>query len=168
MISRPARLLALIAAACLLVLAAMPVQAQFWTSYTNARFGYGLDIPPGYEGQGESDNGDGQLFYLPDRQHELRVWGGWSTAGAGNFEGESANRLSEDAGDGWQMSYQASTPQWATWSATRGEFILYQRMITLCDGNSYAAFRLVYPARDLSAMHETIAGLVRSFVPTAC
>ncbi|UYN99505.1 MAG: hypothetical protein KIT02_16620 [Devosia sp.] len=166
--SRPARIIAHITAVCLFALAALPVQAQFWTSYTNARFGYALDIPPGYEGQGESDNGDGQLFYLPNRQHELRVWGGWSTVTADNFEGEVANRLSQDLIEGWLLSYQASTPQWATWSATRGRFIMYQRMITLCDGDSYAAFRAVYPAQDLSDMHETIEGLVRSFVPTAC
>ena len=145
-----------------------PALAQYWTHYDNARFGYGIDVPPGFEGQGESDNGDGQVFYLPNGMQELTVWGGWLGVSADTLEGEAAGRSGSDMGAGWAISYSAATPQWATWSGTQGDSILYQRMILLCDGESYAAFRLTYPARDLAPMHSVLEGLVRSFVPSGC
>ena len=63
--------------------------AQYWGHYVNERFGYELDIPPGYEGQGESENGDGQTFYLLKTEQVLAEWGGYFVEG---FEAEVAQR----------------------------------------------------------------------------
>jgi hypothetical protein len=52
-----------------------PAQAGFQT-YTNARFGYRIAYPADFSPQGESDNGDGQVFTGGD-DAELRVWGGY-------------------------------------------------------------------------------------------
>ena len=46
----------------LFVLFSIPAHAQDWSRYDNARFGFGVDIPPGFVGAGESENGDGQAF----------------------------------------------------------------------------------------------------------
>lgn len=157
------RALALIIA----MLVTVPAAAQFWSHYVNARFGYELDIPPGYEGQGESENGDGQVFYLPGQQQELTVWGGLLGVTSPSFENEVADRFGKDKG-AWTISYHAATPHWASWSGTNDDTVMYQRMILLCGANSYAAFRAVYPASDLAGMHAVIEGLVRSFKPIGC
>ncbi len=56
-----------------------PTQADFQT-YINARFGYRIAYPANFTPQGESDNGDGQVFTGRD-DAELRVWGGYNVLG---------------------------------------------------------------------------------------
>lgn len=145
-----------------------PALAQYWTHYANARFGYELDIPPGFEGQGESDSGDGQIFYLPQSLQELTVWGGLLGVTAETFEGEAESRADAIMAAGWVISSASATPSWATLSGTRTNQALYQRMILLCDGESYAAFRITHPAKDLAAMSSVLEGLARSFAPADC
>jgi hypothetical protein len=45
-----------------------------WATYSNARYGYSIGIPPGLVGQGESENGDGQQFQDASGKVRLRVW----------------------------------------------------------------------------------------------
>ncbi|QUW00699.1 hypothetical protein J8C02_04165 [Chloracidobacterium sp. MS 40/45] len=49
-------------------------------TYTNTRFGYRIAYPADFTPQGESDNGDGQVFTGGD-DAELRVWGGYNVLG---------------------------------------------------------------------------------------
>ncbi|HEX8821703.1 MAG TPA: hypothetical protein VF794_17395 [Archangium sp.] len=57
----------------LLVLAAPAPEG--WSSYSNTRYGYSIALPPGFEGQGESQNGDGQEFRDASGKVSLKVWG---------------------------------------------------------------------------------------------
>lgn len=143
----------------LFALFATPVLAQGWAPYDNARFGYSIDIPPGFSGQGESDNGDGQAFAADGKPIDLLVWGGEALEG---FEAEIAQRMAWDADEAWKITYQATTPRWASWSAIKGFRILYQRLVLLCDGSSYAAFRAEYSVTDSAEMDPVIERLVRS------
>lgn len=148
-----------------LMLIASPALAQFWGHYENARFGYAIDVPPDFVGQGESDNGDGQVFLLLGAEQALTVWGGHLLD---TFEQEVADRVASASGENWGVSYRVSTPQWAVFSGQRDHRIVYQRMITLCDGTRYAAYRMEYNIRDLAAMDAVIEGLNRSLVASAC
>ena len=148
-----------------LMLIASPALAQFWGHYDNARFGYAIDVPPDFVGQGESDNGDGQVFLLLGAEQALTVWGGHLLD---TFEQEVADRVASASGENWGVSYRVSTPQWAVFSGQRDHRIVYQRMITLCDGTRYAAYRMEYNIRDLAAMDAVIEGLNRSLVASAC
>lgn len=143
----------------ILVLFATPAFAQGWDSYDNGRFGYSIDIPPGFSGQGESENGDGQAFAMAGKPIDLMVWGGHALEG---FDAEIVQRMAWDAEEAWNITYQATTPRWASWSAIKGFRILYQRMVLLCDGSSYAAFRAEYSVTDSAAMDPVIERLVRS------
>lgn len=58
----------------------LPPQVGYQT-YVNARFGYRVVYPADFIPQGESDNGDGQVFTGPD-DTELRVWGGYNVLAA--------------------------------------------------------------------------------------
>ena len=139
-----------------LVLAA-PAQAA--DRYDNARFGYSISVPDGFVAQGESGNGDGQRFELPGRVTSLAVWGGYLE----DFEDEVAERMGFDGAEGWSITYQATSPKWASWSGAKGGRILYQRMILLCDGTGYAAFRMEYGQVDRPSMDRVVERLVGSF-----
>ncbi len=143
---------------------AMPAMAQaIWGYYENARYAYGIDIPPGFEGQGESTNGDGQVFLFDGRVARLTVWGGYFVTEP-DFESEAHARLAEDTGAGWGLTAQSTTPTWAIWSATRSGRVLHQRMIALCDGQSYAALRLDYAQSDRPKLDPLVDQLTASLV----
>lgn len=143
---------------CLLtIVLAIPVLANDWGQYDNARFGYTVDVPPGFEWGKEADNGDGRAFR--SGATKFLVWGGNITED--NFESAVAAAKGFAEADGWGISYEATTPRWASFSGAQGKRILYQRMIALCD-DAYAAFRLEYSAVDLGAMEPVVEHLVRS------
>jgi hypothetical protein len=149
----------------LLALFATPALAQGWDHYENGRLGYGIDIPPGFSGNGESDNGDGQSFYSEDGGKVLLVWGGNLM---GPFESEVASTIYSAGESGWNIAYEAVTPRWASFSGVKGSRILYQRMVMLCDGTSYAAFRAEYSAADAGEMDAVIEKLVLTLKASAC
>lgn len=156
-------MLRIIALAALLL--ATPAMAQYWGHYANTRFGYAIDVPPDFAGQGESDNGDGEQFYRLMAEQSLTVWGGRLLD---TFEAEVADRLTNASAENWGITDHTSTPAWASFSGQRDHRIFHTRLIALCDGASYAAFRLEYNIRDLPTMEPVIGGLVRSFVPVGC
>ena len=148
--------------AALLITLAAPTLAADWGHYENARFGYAVDVPPGFEGQGEADNGDGQVFSTPTA--ELRVYGGYILEGDFDDEVKALQQTAVDAG--WTITYQATSPRWASYSGTQGGRIFYARAIALCDG-AVAEFSLTYGKADLRAFDPIVERLVRSLKSTA-
>lgn len=144
----------------ILFVLATPALAQSWGSYENARFGYVIEVPPGFEAGQEADNGDGRSFR--DGASRLLVWGGNITEGS--FEGAVAAAQGFATGDGWTITYEAVTPSWASFSGTQSKRILYQRMIALCDGQ-YASFRLEYSAIDMAKLEPVVDRLVQTLKP---
>ena len=136
----------------------VPAMAADWSHYANARFGYAIDVPPGFVAQGESDNGDGQVFKTPTAM--LTVYGG--NVMAADFEAEVAQREQFARDDGWAITYQVSTPQKASWSGKRGARILYGRLIALCGGSQFANFELQYSSADLKGFNAVVERLVSS------
>ena len=146
----------------LLLLLPLPAMAADWGHYTNVRFGYAIDVPPGFVAQGESDNGDGQVFKTPTAA--LTVYGG--NVMEADFEAEVKAREGYSKDDGWAITYQVSTPQRASWSGKRGARILYGRMIALCGGEQFASFELEYSSVDLKAFNPLVDRLVSSLRAT--
>ena len=149
-------------AVLLMGISAGPVLAQYWTQYANSRFGYSLDIPPGYEAQGESDGGDGQVFFDPGTTQTLVVWGGYIIE---DFESEVQTRIADAGGAAWNVTSETITPQWAEFTAIKGMRMLHQRMITGCDGSAYAAYALDYLVVDTARIAEIIEGLAPTLQP---
>lgn len=147
------------------LLFAAPVLAADWGEYVNSRYGFVVGVPPGFTGQGESDNGDGQVFRSRDGAQKLTVWGGFLTDG--DFSSEMQARLADDAGEGWTITYQASTPQWISYSGTRQGSVIYARGIARCS-DQYAMFRLQYPTADMSRLDAIVEKLVRSLKAGQC
>ena len=146
----------------LLLLLPLPAVAADWGHYTNVRFGYTIDVPPGFAAQGEADNGDGQLFKTPTAT--LTVFGG--NVMEADFEAEVKAHEGFSKDDGWAITYQTSSPQNASWSGKRSGRILYARMIALCGGEQFASFELVYPSADLQRFNPIVDRLVSSLKAT--
>ena len=145
-----------------LIVTVSPALPQGWGAY-EARFGYRIDIPPGFAGQGEAANGDGQMFRSEDGTQELRVFGGNALDG---FEQRVTDAMSLARDDGWSLTYERTTPSWASFSGTRNGIVVYARAISLCGGDQFASFELRYPERDLASMHTTVERLVASLKST--
>ena len=147
----------------LLLLLPVPAMAAEWGHYTNVRFGYAIDVPPGFVAQGEADNGDGQVFKTPTAT--LTVFGG--NVMEADFEAEVKAREGYATDDGWAITYQVSTPQKGSWSGKRGARILYGRMIALCGGGQFGSFQLEYSSADLKAFNPIVDRLVSSLKATS-
>jgi hypothetical protein len=136
-----------------------PAFAQEWGSYANPRFGFSLDIPPGFDIASEADNGDGATFYREAGAMDLLVWGANLLE---DFESEAQQAQDFATEQGYNLTYQATTPQWTSFSGVAAGKVMYQRMELLCDGQSWAAFRVEYGTRDVGAMNDVIERLVQS------
>ena len=146
----------------LLLLCASPALGADWGHYVNVRYGYAIDVPPGFAGHGEADNGDGQVFSTPTAT--LRVYG--ANILEGDFETAAHDREAAAADDGWASTYQVSTPNRASFSGQRGGRIVYGRLIALCAGTELAAFELDYSKADLQKFSPVVDRLVQSFRAT--
>ena len=141
-----------------------PALAADWGHYVNPRFGYAIDIPPGFVGQGESDNGDGEVFKTPTAA--LTVFGRYLLSDIdSDFEDAVGTEQQFEKQDGWSITYAVSTPQSASYSGTKGGRILYTRMIALC-GPAIATFDFEYSTTDLQKFANTVDRLVRSLKST--
>ena len=150
----------------LLVLLVAPAAATEWISYVNARFGYSAAVPPDFEGRGEADNGDGQVFVSADGRKTLTVWGAYLAGG--DFESEVAQRRQWATQDGWAITYAAEAPNWASHSGTKGGLVLYERLVPTCGGDALAGFRLEYAQADLAEMNPVVDRLVQGLRGGAC
>ena len=148
--------------AVLVLLFCAPALAADWGHYVNVRYGFATDIPPGFVGQGESDNSDGQIFTTPTA--ELRVFG--ANILAPDFEAEVREREAADTAAGWALTYKVSTPTAASWSGRQGSRILYVRAIALCEGTQIGILQLTYMRADLAAFDAIVERLVRAFRAT--
>lgn len=152
-------------AACV-ALIALPAFAQGWSSYENARFGYQSVIPPGHSGYGESDNGDGQIFDNPGTMQTLTLWG--AAMVKESFEAEVAASIGYAERDGFNISFQTVTPEWATFSGMMGDRQFIRRMILLCDRVSTASFTLQFLSREAADMKDVAQRLAQDFRATGC
>lgn len=148
-----------------LLLMTTPAVAQGWTEYTNARFGFSLDIPSDFAVASEADNGDGATFYREAGAVDLSVWGANLLE---DFETEARQAQAFATEQGYNLTYQATTPQWTSFSGKAGGRIMYQRMELLCDGQSWAAFRAEYSVTDRADMDPIVDKLVQSLRGSGC
>lgn len=131
-----------------------------WDHYQNGRFGYDIAVPPSFAGQGEAANGDGQVFVSKNGRETLRVWG--STLAVDDFSAATLSAIEAAKSDGVKVTYEATTPTWASYSGIRSGNVVYVRMIALCSGTQYAAFSLQYPKQDMARFDMVVDKLVKS------
>lgn len=147
-----------------LLLLVTPALAADWERYDNARFGYSIEVPPGFAWGPEPDNGDGRQFRAGATK--LAVWGG--NVIEPDLETSAASDIAAAESDGWSITYRATTPSWASISGTQGQRILYERMITLCDPGQYAGFLIEYSVADRASVDPMVDRLVATLRPVGC
>lgn len=134
--------------------------AQGWEPYVNARFGFAVDVPPGFTLVQEADNGDGRTY--ANGEAKLSVWANHLVIGS--FADEVASRRMAYLREGWDLSYERQAAGWASLSGTLVDSILYHRIIALCD-EAAASFVLEYPQSMKAEMSPLIGKLVKSLRP---
>ncbi|EUB95323.1 hypothetical protein PMI07_003101 [Rhizobium sp. CF080] len=146
------------------LIAVPAASAAEWQTYSNARFGYRAEVPPGFRMARAPDNDDGRTFTGPNGDRIL-VFGTNLLDTA--FEGEASNRIAQAMDDGWQISYSRVEADWASYSGTNGSRILYVRGVQLCD-EAAAFVMLEYRSRDLKAYDAIVKRMVASLKPVGC
>ena len=144
----------------LLMLLPAPAFAQSWEPYVNARFGFAVDIPPGFTLVQEAENGDGRTYAKGEAK--LLVWANRLTDGT--FEDEVIVRRRAYLREGWDIGYDRQEAGWASLSGTLAGSILYYRIVALCD-DAAASFVLEYPKSMKKEMSPVVGRLVKSLRP---
>ncbi|MGB8313467.1 MAG: hypothetical protein WCE69_03175 [Aestuariivirga sp.] len=146
-----------------LVLFASAAFAGDWTSYSNARFGVGIDVPPGFVNDMPAPaNGDGLTFHSADGKAELLVWG--NNLADEDFNQHVAARLKSDTEDGWNISYVAGVDGtgWQVYSGTRKGRLLYAKSISSCKNTQAVHFRIEYPQAQKNDYDPVVERLSKS------
>jgi hypothetical protein len=139
---------------------ALPVAQAGFRPYLNARFGYRIDYPADFIPQGESDNGDGQVFLGQDGA-ELRVWGGYNI-----FQETPASALQEELRrsreNQRQVTYQTVGRDFFVVSGYEdfGQQIFYLKKIVR--PSLQAGFEFVYPANRRDRYDRDVEAISRS------
>lgn len=139
---------------------ALPVAQAGFRPYLNARFGYRIDYPADFIPQGESDNGDGQVFLGQDGA-ELRVWGGYNI-----FQATPASALQEELRRSREnqrrVTYQTVGRDFFVVSGYEpdGRRIFYLK--TVVRPSLQAGFEFVYPASRRERYDRDVEAIARS------
>jgi hypothetical protein len=143
--------------AAVAVLHIATVQAAEWQNYANARFGYSIDVPPGFSLVGPSDRGDGASFRSADGRSTLVIWGDPAPQG---FQADFNAAANAERRDGWQVLQQTATPGWALLVSAKGPLMRDSAFAPACDGTAVAGFQFTYPTdeRDMQLASMRLQG----------
>lgn len=152
----------LLVAGLLALSVTVALAADEWSRYQNGRFGYALDIPPGFRAIREADNGDGGTATSPEGNATLSVWG--TNLLVESFKGDAAQRLEAASAEGWEITYKSIKTRGAAFSGTKDDRILYVRGAPGCDGQA-AWFQIEYDAAAKDAFDLTVKRMAKGFSP---
>ena len=134
--------------------------------YVNVRYGYAIDLPPGFTPVKEADNSDGGISRSADGQSEIAVWG--ANLLMESLSSDVQSRMQSAQDEGWTIAYQKVTSKRANWSGEKDGRIFYARAILLCHDDEAGYFRLEYPEAARDAFDPVIRQLLKDFKPTGC
>ncbi|MCG6113863.1 MAG: hypothetical protein MEQ84_01580 [Mesorhizobium sp.] len=147
-----------------LALAIIPTPTLAWSTFEDDRFGYRIELPPGYSLSYETDQQNARFFHNADG-HFIALWA--SAEPGSSFEGEVAEKLWADQAEGWTISYERFTSQWASYSGTKDSQIRYVRAVNLC-GNGAAYFVIDYDDARKADYDPVVTRMVRSLEAIGC
>lgn len=146
---------------CILCLLALPATAASWHSYSNARFGYAVAVPPGFQ-KADVGKRNADAVFKSTAEGTLSVWG--MKVPGGDFRQAVAALMSNVQHQNWSLDQGGSAfdKNWFIFSATRGGEKLYEKAIALCGGHAVAGISLEYPAAEKSRVWPLLDKLGRS------
>jgi hypothetical protein len=137
-----------------------------WSTYENARFGFRGAVPSGLSAYVESGSGVGQIFGHPSSMQVLSYFG--ETLDGRDFGDAVETTLADLEQEGWTLSYQAVTPDWAEITAQTQAERMQVRMILLCDRESFATMALQYSVAQAADIKGVVDELEGRFSKVGC
>lgn len=132
-----------------------------YRTYQNARFNYSIAYPSTLVPQGESENGDGQVFSSRDGTVELRVWGGYNALNLTLSDAYAEAIADIGSSGGGYAKYKFLGRNYFVVSGPQGGKIIYQK--TLFRGDVIKTFRIEYPMASQATYDPITARVSRSF-----
>lgn len=136
--------------------------ASEWKTYVNDRFGAAADIPADYTEGEEPANDDGRRFTSPEGDATIAVWGALASIEGESFQQYAEQLVGYDKQDGWAISYTAGKKDWYAFSGTKGDQILFEKIIQACDGQIVNHVRLEYPASRKTEFDSVVTHVTKS------
>ena len=146
--------------------AARPAGALDWTIYHNERFGLEMRYPADVFSQRRtSEARDGDLFATPDGRAKLLI------GALENSEGYSPATYQEfitrESYPGLRVDYAPVRRNWSVLSGTRGDTMIYEKVMFSCAGKVINSFAVIYPITERSFYDPIVETIENSFRPGA-
>ena len=125
-------------------------------AYDNDRFGFHVSVPRDFSPQGESDNGDGQVFLSADGRAEIRAYGSWLMEPEITCTAEAAH-----ADDAAHISYRRQIGDTSFVSGTVDDRIFYTKVIRASD--RCLTLSMQYPSKENQAYDAVVQSIATSF-----
>lgn len=113
-------------AALIFMCTGTPAYSADWAHYTNARFGFSIDVPAsGFEAEPSPDNGDGQAWTAVSEPSTITVYG------SNGYDFAEEKKAARDAPEN---SYFKAGKTWFVASGLEDGRLFYRKMVKGCNG----------------------------------
>jgi hypothetical protein len=141
--------------------------AEAWRRYTNDRFGTSVEIPAYFRAQPAPANDDGGTFVSSDGSSRILVYGSYApSVVVETFAAYRSWSKEETLKEGYTVSYDAAGKDWFALSGSKGDRIIYVKVIAACPDHSLAHHvSIEYPAAEKDCYDAVVRRLSRSLRP---
>jgi hypothetical protein len=159
-------MLSLVLVVCAASVAYATPRSYGWSEYRNAKFGLQLRYPADvFDNRRTSEARDGDLFATADGSAKLLV-GAFSNEEG--FSPASYQRfIARESYPGLKIDYAPVGQRWSVLSGTRGDMMIYEKVIFSCGGKVINSFALVYPIAERMFYDPIVETIEDSFRPGA-
>jgi hypothetical protein len=146
--------------------AARPASALDWTVYHNERFGLEMRYPAAvFNRRRTSEARDGDLFETADGRAKLLI--GALENSEGHSPASYQRFITRESYPGLRVDYAPVRQSWSVLSGTRGDTMIYEKVMFSCAGKVISSFALVYPIAERSFYDPIVETIENSFRPSA-
>jgi hypothetical protein len=145
--------------ALLLVPACFAHAEDTWKTYTNARFGFRFNYPPGLVPSRPPDNGGGQEYHTKDQDFSLTAYAHFMLENT-TLDSMWKDELKE-LGD--TVTYQKKSAGWFVVSGVKDGTEYYHK--TYVKGGNFAAFQITYLHAKAKQYDPWVERIAKEFVP---
>jgi len=138
-------------------------QSGAGTTYTNSRFGFTTQVPPGYTASSwVPENGEGMRFTDDGLGATLTVWG--TNSGGRRPADKLAQLVASEEGNGGRVTFRFDDSDGYTVSGYQGDGRIFYEHESIGAGST-AGLRWVYPAARKTELDEPVTDTVKAFKP---
>lgn len=138
--------------------------AESWRLYTNDRFGISVEVPASFRPQAPPANDDGRTFASADGHALIQVYGSYApSVVVESFSAYRSWTRTQTLEEGLSLSYDAAGKDWFALSGSRGDRIVYLKVVAACRDRSLAQhLRIEHPAADKARWDPVVTRVSRS------